>query len=85
MPVHAEKPIAIVRKNLNEDVRVTLGTHAGFDLVDVRTLADLRDGVRQATKTGVSLKVTRLPELTAALQLAQAAAVERGLRPTLEG
>ena len=39
VPVHAEKPIAVVRKNLSKDVRVTLGTHAGVDLVDVRTLA----------------------------------------------
>ena len=79
VPVYAEAPIAVVKKNLGEDVRVSLGSYAGLVPVDVRTFMDLRDGVRRATKKGISLKVQRLPELIAALQLAEAAAVERGL------
>ena len=57
----------------------SLGSYAGLKLVDVRTFMDLRDGVRRATKKGVSLKVERLPELIAALELAHAEAVTRGL------
>ena len=81
VPVHAEEPIAVVKKNLGEDVRVALGSYAGLVLVDMRTFMDLKDGVRHATKKGVSLKVERLPELIAGLQLAQAEAVARGLLP----
>lgn len=51
-------------------MRVSLGSYAGLVLVDVRTFMDLRDSVRRATKKGASLKMERLPELIAALELA---------------
>ena len=60
-------------------MRVSPGSYAGLMLVDVRTFMDLRDSVRRATKKGVSLKVERLPELIAALELAPAEAVTGGL------
>ena len=83
-PPYGEAPIAVVTRNKGEDVRVSLGSYAGVELVDVRTFSDLRDGERRATKKGVSLKVERLPELITALQLAYAAAIERGLLPVGE-
>ena len=60
-------------------MRVSLGSYADLVLVDVRTFMELRDSVRRATKKGVRLKVERLPELIAALELAHAEVVTGGL------
>jgi hypothetical protein len=73
--------IATVRKNQNEEVRVSLSTFKGCDLCDVRVYASFDDGdaERRPTKKGIAVKVDRLPELIAALQSAEAEARRRGL------
>lgn len=64
--------VATIAKNSREEVRISLDSFKGVDLVDIRTFANFQDGdgERRATKKGVSLKREKLPELIAALQAA---------------
>ena len=76
-------PIAVVRKNGLEEIRVALTSYHGVPLVDVRTFADFGSGdERKATKKGVSVKITALPELRRALEQAEDEARRIGLIPT---
>ncbi|WP_409566901.1 transcriptional coactivator p15/PC4 family protein [Methylobacterium sp. J-048] len=72
-PVTASTLIATVVKNNVEEVRISLATFNGFDLVDIRTFARLigTDGEPMPTKRGVCLSRNRLPELIQALIQAQ--------------
>jgi hypothetical protein len=77
-------PIVVyeVQKNKRERVRVALDHFKGHDLIDVRVTVQMdHDGPYMPTGKGVSLKVEKLPELIAALQVAAAEAAERGLLP----
>ncbi|MGU3541033.1 transcriptional coactivator p15/PC4 family protein [Methylobacterium sp. A54F] len=69
------RTIAIVTKNALEEVRVSLSTFNGYDLVDVRTFADFdgSGGEKRPTRKGISLKREKLGELIAALQAADEA------------
>ena len=72
--------VAVVRKNGLEEIRVSLDSYNGHDLLDVRTYADFSGaGERRATKKGISLRVDALPELITALHKAEAQARGRGL------
>lgn len=76
--------VAVVEKNSREDVRITLDEYHGVQLIDVRTFADFTAGTietRGPTKKGVSLNVSRLPDLIAGLEAARTEAVRRGLLP----
>jgi hypothetical protein len=68
-------------KNSREHVRVALDTYAGHDLIDIRVTAQLNNatGVWVPTKKGVSVNITLLPDLIAALQTAEVRARELGL------
>lgn len=71
-----------VQKNKRERVRVALDQFKGHDLIDVRVTVQMDHGAPfTPTAKGVSLKVEKLPELIAALQVAASEAVERGLLP----
>lgn len=77
-------PVAVIAKNSHEEVRVCLDVFHECDLIDVRTYADFTAGAVQCrgpTKKGVSLKIAKLPELIASLQLAKSEAQRRGLLP----
>jgi hypothetical protein len=65
--------IATVSKNNVEEVRISLTTFNGFDLVDIRTFARLvgAAGEPTPTKRGICLSRDRLPELIQALIQAQ--------------
>ena len=65
--------IATVMKNNLEEVRVSLTTFNGLDLIDIRTFARLSSshGEPMPTKRGVCLGRDRLPELIHALIQAQ--------------
>ena len=67
--------IATVMKNNVEEVRVSLTTFNGFDLVDIRTFARLVGacGEPLPTKRGICLGRDRLPDLIAALRAAEEA------------
>ncbi|MCJ2068365.1 transcriptional coactivator p15/PC4 family protein [Methylobacterium sp. J-030] len=69
----ASSIVATVMKNNVEEVRVSLTSFNGFDLVDIRTFARLigTHGEPMPTKRGVCLGRDRLPELIQALIQAQ--------------
>jgi hypothetical protein len=73
-------PIAILRKNAAEEIRVGLSQFNGHDLLSIRVW---RAGGSEPipTKAGIACKVTLLPELIEALQQAEAAARAAGLLP----
>ena len=79
----------IIEKNKAEELRVALKRYRGHDYVDIRTYVepyvDEGEG-RVPTRKGVTLAVTKLPELIAALQKAEDTAVETGaLQKGLKG
>jgi hypothetical protein len=76
-------PIAVVRKNTLEEVRVGLSELNGHDLVDIRVWAEPRNGgtERIPTKAGIACNVRLLPELIEALQQAEMAARKAGALP----
>ncbi len=62
-------PLAVIEKNTKEDVRVSLSSFKGRNLIDIRTfLAWGDDPERRATRQGVSLGIDKLPTLIRALQ-----------------
>ena len=67
--------VATVTKNNTEEVRVSLTTFNGFDLVDIRTFARLigTGGEPLPTKRGICLGRDRLRDLIAALHAAEEA------------
>ena len=74
-------PVAVVRKNTLEEVRVGLSEFNGHDLVDIRVWAEPRNGGtdRIPTKAGIACNVRLLPELIEALQQAEMTARKAGL------
>ncbi len=71
--------IATVQKNASETVVISLSHFRGIDLADVRTFYTDAKGENRATPKGVAVNITKLPELRAALQAAEAEAIRRGL------
>lgn len=65
--------VATIRKNSLEEVRVSLTSFNGHDLVDVRTYADFtgNGGDLRPTKKGVSLNRSRIRDLIEALEAAE--------------
>jgi len=76
-------PIAVIRKNAMEEIRVELTEFNGYDLIHLRVWTEPRAGgsERIPTKAGIACRVTLLPDLIAALQQAEAAARAAGLLP----
>jgi Transcriptional Coactivator p15 (PC4) len=74
-------PIAVIRKNAAEEIRVELSEFNGHDLINIRVWTDPRDGgaERIPTKAGVCCRVALLPELIEALRQAEAEARREGL------
>jgi hypothetical protein len=73
------EPIAIIKKNSVDEVRVTLSEYRGRHLLDLRIFTELDNSDEKVpTKRGVNLRVEQLPELLQALEQARAVAVERG-------
>ncbi len=76
-----DKPIATFKKNARDEVRVSITEYMGHDLIDLRvwTTPD-NGGDPVATKKGLSIRVTMLPELIEALKQAEATARKELLR-----
>jgi len=75
-----DRTIATFPKSSIEEVRITLGTYRGYDLVSARIWTDADDGGdRRPTRKGLTLRVERLPELVAALRQAEEEARRVGL------
>lgn len=80
MSADAGTVIATIVKTRIEEIRVQLTRYMDLDLLDLRIFTDVGadDGKRLPTKKGISIRVTRLPEIIAALQSAEAEARRRG-------
>lgn len=76
-------PIAVVRKNSAEEIRVALSEFNGHDLINIRVWTAPRDGgaERIPTKAGICCRVALLPKLIEALRNAEAEARRAGLLP----
>ena len=72
-------PIATIRKNATEELRVSLEEYHGRQLVNLRVFFTADDGTKRPGKAGVALRVEALPELRAAILEAEAEALRLGL------
>lgn len=63
-------PIAIIRKNTREELRVTIDTFQGYELLNLRIWFEAEDGSMRPSKKGLALRMDLLPELREALQKA---------------
>ena len=77
MPDQNPDTIAVIRKNANEEIRVSLTKYRGLDLVDARVYAD-NGSEHVATKKGICVHVNTLPLLIEGLQQAEAEARKLG-------
>lgn len=59
-----------IEKNAREEVRVSLETYMGHDLVNLRVWYRAEDGSRRPGKAGLALRVDKLEDLIEALQKA---------------
>lgn len=59
---------ATIRKNANEELRVSLDEFRGHRLVNLRVWFKAEDGEMRPGKQGVALRVELLPELMEALR-----------------
>ena len=71
--------IAEWRRNVRENVRVSLDRYQDCDTIDVRCWFKADDGLLRPTRTGITLAVRHLPQLAEALGAALTVARERGL------
>jgi hypothetical protein len=73
-----DQPIAIIRKNSREELRVELSHWQGHDLVQLRLWFNDQGRMRPG-RSGFAMNVAALPELAAAINAALAEAVRRDL------
>lgn len=69
---------APIYKNHYEDVRISLGSYNGHDLVSIRVFYE-KDGQFLPGKQGITTRVSAIPELIERLKLAEAEALRLGL------
>ena len=78
--IEQDQLIARISKGARAEVRVQLRGFKDKDLIDVRVFAPAKDSVTLVpTSKGISLDISALPELRAALEVAESAARESGL------
>jgi hypothetical protein len=72
--------VATLRKNAEEEVRVTIDEFRSHVLIDIRVFAQFTAArVPMATKKGVALRIEQLPDLVEALRDAEQKARLLGL------
>ena len=64
------KPIATIRKNTREELRVSVDTFQGYELLSLRIWFEAEDGSMRPSKKGLALRMELLPELREALEAA---------------
>lgn len=75
-----EKLIASFPKNKFEEVRVRLTEYKGYDLLDMRVYASVREGEdKVATGKGLAINVSHFPELKKAILEAETVLKENDL------
>lgn len=60
-------PIATIRKNSREEIRVVLSTFNGHRLFNARVWFDAEDGTMRPGKAGIAFKLDKLDEFAAAV------------------
>lgn len=60
----------LIEKNAREEVRISLETFRGHDLVNLRVWFRAEDGSKRPGKAGLALRVDKLEQLIEALQKA---------------
>jgi hypothetical protein len=83
-----EEPIVVSQEWINrrhDALTITLTTYNGTNLVDLRKFAMNREGKLVPTPKGISVKVTRLPDMLKAISKALNKAMELGLIDAEEG
>jgi len=76
----ADEKISIIEKGRTSDVRVSLSEYNGRTYLDIRTHVVVdASGRRMPTRKGCTLPIGKIPELRAALEKAEAAAIDLGL------
>lgn len=68
-----------IKKNAREQIRVALAEYKGHRYVDLRIVVPDPDGGDRPTKSGLTLKLSAIPELAELLNRAQAEASTREL------
>lgn len=68
MAGNSSKPIATIRKNSKQELRVSLDHFQGHDLINMRVWFEADDGDMRPGKQGVSIRTALLPELARALE-----------------
>jgi hypothetical protein len=66
------EPIAIIRKNAREELRVSVDEFRGHQLINLRVWFEGEDGQMRPGKQGLALRLELLPDLRAALEKAVA-------------
>jgi hypothetical protein len=61
------RPIATIRKNAREELRVSVDEFHGHHLLNLRVWFEAEDGQMRPGKQGLAVRVALLPELRAAL------------------
>jgi len=74
-----EAPIATIRKNSREEIRVSLGEYQGHSVAHVRVWFKASDGAMRPSKSGLAFRVDLLPEIARAIGEARDQAESLGL------
>lgn len=73
------EPVAILKKNSREEIRVSLDKFKGSDLFNLRVWFEADDGQMRPGKSGLAFRVDKLPEFITAANAALAEAKTKGL------
>jgi hypothetical protein len=78
-----DKIVATIGKNSRELLRVSITEFRGIKLISLRLWTPTADGAKTIpTRSGLELRIEKLPELRAAIVEAEAQARAAGLLPT---
>ncbi len=66
-------------KNPREDVRVVISNFKGHDLLGVRVWYKDSEGELRPSKTGITVRVDLLPELSRLMEKAKEVVIEKGM------
>lgn len=73
------EPIATIRKNTKEEIRVDVSQYNGRDLFGARVWYRTDDGKMRPSAKGIAFQVAQLPAFAEAVQAALTVAKKKGL------
>jgi hypothetical protein len=80
----AETPIATIRKNAREEIRVSLGEYQGRSVAHMRVWFEAGDGSMRPSRSGLAFRIDLLPEIAAAIVEARDTAESMGIIPATD-